>query len=544
MKRVTRCVMLGLFSLMWAAPVLAARTFDASNSASLGSDPVAQGALAGAEGEGPGTAKGDGAGKHAGGEARKDSAASEPIVTHHEITVGGRTLKYTVTTGMMPIKNDVGETEAQIFFMAYTMDHSGGPEARPLMFSFNGGPGSASVWLHLGAIGPKRVKMLPDGGMPAPPYKLVDNEFTWLDQTDLVFIDPVGTGYSRASKPELGKKFWGVRGDLESVGEFIRLYLTRNERWASPLFLVGESYGTTRAAGLSGYLVENSGIAFNGIVLVSSILNFQTADFSRGNELPYSLFLPTYTATAWYHKKLPADLQSKPVRAALEEAETFAANDYPQALSKGTALGEAERTATLDKLARLTGLDRTYLDRSDLRVSIFHFCKELLRDQRRTVGRIDSRFKGIDESAISETPDYDPSIAAVRPPYTAMFNQYVRADLNYKSDATYYILGGGIGPWDWGSARAGFPDVSGSLREAFAKNPDMKLFVASGHFDLATPYFATKYTLDHLGLEPAERARVTTREYEAGHMMYIDAAELSKLKQDVSEFIAGALKPR
>ncbi|HTM58006.1 MAG TPA: hypothetical protein VL123_06290 [Candidatus Udaeobacter sp.] len=475
--------------------------------------------------------------------ASRDSSTA-PVTTQHEITIGGKVLRYKVTTGKLPLKNDQGETEAEIFFMAYTADRPGGPETRPLMFSFNGGPGSASVWLHLGALGPKRVRMMPDGQMPSPPYRLVNNEYTWLDQTDLVFIDPVGTGYSRASKPELGKKYWGIEGDLESVGEFIRLYLTRYERWASPLFLVGESYGTTRAAALSGYLVERSGIAFNGIILVSSILNFETADFTRGNELPYSLFLPTYTATAWYHKKLPADLQSKPLRAALDESEAFAANEYPAALARGTALGDGERTATLDKLARLTGLDRGYLDRSDLRVDIQHFCKELLRDQRRSVGRLDSRFKGIDESAVGETPDFDPSLSAIRPPYTAAFNHYVRTELGWKSDLPYYILGGGIGPWDWGSAGGGFPNVSGSLRSAFAKNPDMKLFVASGHYDLATPYFATRYTLDHLGLEPAERGRITTREYEAGHMMYIDAGELQKLKRDVSQFIQAALATR
>ena len=475
--------------------------------------------------------------------AARDSSTT-PVVTEHQVTIGGRLLRYKVTTGKLPIKNDLGETEAEIFFMAYTAEHTGGPESRPLMFSFNGGPGSASVWLHLGALGPRRVKMMPDGGMPSPPYQLVNNEYTWLDQTDLVFIDPVGTGYSRATKPDLGKKFWGVQGDLESVGEFIRLYLTRYERWASPLFLVGESYGTTRAAGLSGYLVERSGIAFNGIILVSSILNFETADFTRGNELPYSLFLPTYAATAWYHKKLAPELEQRPLRAVLDEAEAFAAGDYPAALARGTALGEAQRRATLDQLARLTGLDRTYLDRSDLRVDIQHFCKELLRDQRRTVGRLDSRFKGIDESAVGETPDFDPSLAAIRPPYTAALNQYVRTELGWKSDQPYYILGGGVGPWDWGSAGGGFPNVSGSLRSAFAKNPDMKLFVASGHYDLATPYFATRYTLDHLGLEPDERPRITTREYEAGHMMYIDAGELAKLKHDVSQFIQAALAPR
>ena len=257
------------------------------------------------------------------------------------------------------------------------------------------------------------------------------------------------------------------------------------------------------------------------------------------------LYLPTYTATAWYHKKLPArtpEPAARPRRCARSRHGPRATT--PRRSRRARAHRRRAR-ATLDKLARYTGLDPHYLDLSDLRVDIQHFCKELLRDQRRTVGRLDSRFKGIDESAIAETPDFDPSLAAIRPPYTAMFNQYVRSDLGYKSDQTYYILGGGIGPWDWGAGgRQGFPDVSGPLRSAFSKNADMKLFVASGHYDLATPYFATAYTLDHLGLEPAERARVTTREYEAGHMMYIDEAELARLKKDVSEFIRGALATR
>jgi len=473
----------------------------------------------------------------------KPDSTEAPVVTHHRITVSGKPLAYTVTTGKLPLKNEQGETEAEIFFMAYTLDGVADRAARPLMFSFNGGPGSSSVWLHLGALGPRRVKMRPDGAMPSPPYQLVDNPYTWLDRTDLCFIDPVGTGYSRATKPELGKKFWGLQGDLESVGEFIRLYLTRYQRWASPLFLVGESYGTTRAAGLSGYLVERAGIAFNGILLVSSILNFETADFTRGNELPYTLYLPTYTATAWYHKKLPPDLQSRDLASILDEVRPWATGDYAQALALGDHLPADQRAATLERLARYTGLDRGYLDLANMRVDIQHFCKELLRSERRTVGRLDSRFKGIDESATAETPEFDPSLAAIRPPYTAMFNQYVRAELGYKSDLTYYILGGGIGPWDWGpSGRAGFPDVSGALRAAFSKNPDMKLFVASGHYDLATPFFATDYTLAHLGLEPAERSRVTTREYEAGHMMYIHEEELARLKRDVTAFLDAALR--
>jgi carboxypeptidase C (cathepsin A) len=476
---------------------------------------------------------------------KTDTAAPEiaPVVTRHELRLGDRVLRYTVTTGMMPLANEAGETEANVFFMAYVADRPGGPDKRPLMFSFNGGPGSSSVWLHLGALGPKRVRMLDDGALPPPPYELVDNEHTWLDQVDLVFIDPVGTGYSRATKPELGKKFWGVQGDIDSVGEFIRLYLTRYERWASPLFLVGESYGTTRAAGLAGYLVDR-GIAFNGILLVSSILNFQTARFTTGNDLPYVLFLPTYAATAWYHKQLPADQQQRPLRDFLDEVEGWAAGDYTEALARGDRLTPDERREVVQRLARYTGLDPAWLEATELRIEIGRFTKELLRDEKRTVGRLDSRLKGWDLLAATERPEFDPSMAAIRTPYTAMLNHYVRTALGYKTDLTYYILGGGIGPWDWGSAGAGYPDTSEALRSAFAKNPYMKLFVASGFYDLATPYFATEYTLGHMGLDPSLRGNISTAEYEAGHMMYIHAGELARLKQDVSGFLGRALQRR
>ena len=463
-----------------------------------------------------------------------------PVVTRHEMKAGGTLLKYTVTTGFMPLANEEGKTEARIFFMAYALDRPAGAPPRPLMFSFNGGPGSASVWLHLGALGPKRVKMLDDGGLPAPPYELVDNDQNWLAFTDLVFIDPVGTGYSRAVKPTDGKKYWGVTGDVQSIGEFIRLYLTRYERWASPLFLVGESYGTTRAAGLSGYLVDK-GIALNGVVLVSSILNFQTARFTKANDLPFTLFLPTYAATAWYHKQLPADLQAKPLREFLSEVERFAATEYPDLLAKGDALTSAERQQLAERLSRYTGLDPKYLDNTDLRIEIQRFCKELLRDEKRTVGRLDSRFKGMDLLAATDRPDFDPSMAAIRPPYTAMFNDYVRRELGFKSDLTYHILGGGIGPWNWGSAGDGFADTSEALRSAFAKNPHMKLFVASGYYDLATPYFATEYTLRHLGLDPSLKPSISTAYYEAGHMMYIHTGELARLRKDVGAFVEGAL---
>ena len=464
-----------------------------------------------------------------------------PVVTHHEIHLQGKVLKYTATTGMMPISDDEGKAEAHIFFIAYTLDSppSGGP--RPLTFCFNGGPGSSSVWLHMGAIGPRKVRLEPDGGMPRPPFELEDNQGTWLDRTDLVFIDPVGTGYSRPAKPELGKKFWSVKGDIESVGQFIRLYLSHYERWMSPLFIAGESYGTTRAAGLSSYLINN-GIALNGIVLVSSVLNFGTLEFTTGNDLPYVLYLPSYTATAWYHKKLPADVQQQELSKTLAEVEQWASTDYALALAKGDQLTPADRQPVIDRLSRYTGLSKTYIDQANLRVTQNEFCKELLRDQNRTVGRLDSRFKGIDESGVSEAPNYDPSEAMIRPPFTSVFNNYVRAELGYKTDLPYYILGGGFREWDWGSAGEGFPNVSPDLRNAFVKNKYMKVYVAEGYFDLATPFYAVDYSLAHLGLDSTLRGNITTGQFEAGHMVYIESKSLDKLKQDVTAFMQSAVK--
>jgi carboxypeptidase C (cathepsin A) len=472
-------------------------------------------------------------------EKPKEKAAAtptEPVVTEHEFQLNGKTLRYQATTGLMPIHNTEGEVEANIFYVAYTLHPAGNKSDRPLMFSFNGGPGSASVWLHLGALGPKRVEM-PDGVIPGPPYRLVDNESTWLDKTDLVFIDPVGTGYSRATKPELTKKFHGLQGDLQSVGDFIRMYLTRYERWGSPLFLVGESYGTTRAAGLAGRLVERNGIAFNGIILVSSVLNFQTLQFDKGNDIPYALYLPTYTATAWYHKKLAPDLQ-KDLKTTLEAAEKWAATEYMVALGRGDRLSESDRKQTVGDLARFTGLDPTYVDLANLRIEPTRFRKELMRKERKSVGRIDSRYVGDDASGVAERPDFDPSIAAIRPPYTATINQYLRESLGYKTDVPYYILGEGVGAWDFGLAgRGGYPETASSLRDAFAQNPTLKVLIASGYYDLATPYAATEYTFAHMDLAPAFRENIRFEEYEAGHMMYVNPASLAKLKKDAADFI-------
>jgi carboxypeptidase C (cathepsin A) len=464
-----------------------------------------------------------------------------PVTRQHEVSIGGRTLRYKSIAGLTPLKNARGEIEAHIFSTAYLLEGVADSSKRRLVFSFNGGPGSSSVWLHLGAIGPKRVRMNDDGTMPAAPYRLEPNEATWLEHADLVFIDPVGTGYSRAASPEIAKKFFGLRGDIESVGEFIRLWLARHQRWLSPLFLAGESYGTTRAAGLSRWLVDH-GIALNGIALVSTILNFQTVSFATGNDLAYALILPTYTATAWYHKRLPADLQ-KDLRAALKESESYALSGYMDALHKGDALTPAEREAAIRKLARLTGLEPRFIARSDHRVTLSQFRNELLRDRGLIPGRLDSRLTGPASRGGADSPDFDPSMTAIRPPYTAAWNHYVRAELGYENDAEYYILGGGIGPWDWDASNR-YADVSEALLAAMARNPFMKIYVGQGYYDAATPYFAAWYTLDHMGLSPELRANIRRHEYESGHMYYIHVDSLRRLKQDIAAFLEWAAPVR
>ena len=457
-----------------------------------------------------------------------------PVVKKHAISLNGKTLNYTTTTGRLPITNEQGEVEAHMFFVAYLLDNP--PAKRPLMFSFNGGPGSASVWLHMGVLGPKIVRMKDDGTYPPPPFELVDNAHSFLPFTDMVFIDPVGTGYSRAVKPELGKKFFGAQGDIASVSEFIRLWLGRYQRWSSPLYMIGESYGTFRAAGVAGYLVDR-GVAFNGVVLISSILQYQTARFSPGNDLPYSLFLPTYTAIAWYHKKLEAGLQGD-LREAVKEAEQYASGEYVTVLAKGDRLTPAERTKAIDKLHRLTGLEKRYLDQHDLRIEINHFTKELLRDRGMLVGRLDGRLTGVEGLNGDPVSEFDPSMTAIRAPYTAIFNDYARRELGYESDLHYYILGGGTGPWDWGQAGSNrYAETAGALRQAFAKNPYMRVYVGSGYYDLATPYFATEYTFSHMGLPAMYKGQITTKMFPAGHMFYSLKPALAELSKDIEAFV-------
>ncbi|MDI9635653.1 hypothetical protein QPK87_13695 [Kamptonema cortianum] len=440
-------------------------------------------------------------------------------------------LVYTIETGRLPIKNEKDEIEAQVFYHYYRIKN--GKADRPIIFTFNGGPGSPSLWLHLGAVGPWRVKMTADGDMPQPPFKLVENPHAWLEFADLVFIDPVGTGFSRAKDEETAKKHWGLKGDIENMGEFIRLFLTRKARWISPLYLAGESYGTTRASGLAGYLIER-GVAFNGIILVSSIMNFQTARFHKGNDLPHALFLPTYTATALFHGKVKGEFKS-----VIDEAREFALGEYWTALAKGDRLTEEERSSVRSKLSRLTGLSEDYLENCDLRPEIQKFCKELLRSEKRTVGRLDSRFKGIDETtmAVNQGPEHDPSMTLLMGPYNSLYCHYSREVCGYETDLEYHIFRGIKKPWDWGSAGEGHPDTSDALRKAMARNPYMGVFVASGYYDLATPFFATEFTVNHLGLDPSLKGNIEIHEYEAGHMMYIHEGCLEKLHRDVKAFV-------
>jgi carboxypeptidase C (cathepsin A) len=473
-------------------------------------------------------------------EEHYDMTEIAPVATHHQITLDGKVLKYTATAGRLPVKRDDGKIEAEMFFVAYALD---GQEAgrRPLTFAFNGGPGSASVWLHMGALGPKRVVMLPNGFMPPPPYHLEDNPYTLLDKSDLVFVDAIGTGFSRAADAELSKKFWGVKGDIEGFSEFIRLYLSRYERWSSPLFLFGESYGTTRAAGVSGYLSDH-GIAFNGVTLLSSVLNFQTLQDTKTNDLPYVLLIPSFTMIANYHHKLASEL-SADIGKARQESEQWASTEYAWGLAKGDALTPDERQKMIDQMARYTGLSKQLIDDANLRVDVGKFTHNLLLDQKLRVGRLDGRFTGTDPDGLLDTADYDPSESAIVPPYTSAFNNYVRTELNYQSDMPYQVFAQAAGfeeHWDWGSAANGFPDTATALREAMVKNPYLKVFVMEGYYDLATPYFAANYAMDHLDLGGKYRQNISFATYESGHMVYLDTESLMKMKNDEANFIQKA----
>ncbi len=472
-------------------------------------------------------------------EEHYDVAEVPPVIPQHQIALNGKTLSYTATTGRLPLKRGDGKTEAEMFFVAYTLDGQDAAK-RPLTFAFNGGPGSASVWLHMGALGPKRVVLQASGFMPAAPYRLEDNPNTLLDRSDIVMVDAMSTGYSRAATAELTKKFLGVKGDVEAFGEFIRLYISRYDRWSSPLFLLGESYGTTRAAGIAGYLADH-GIAFNGVTLLSMAVDFQTLEYNKSNDLPYFLLVPTFNMIAGYHHRLSADL-TQDVAKTREEVVRWSTNDYALALGQGDAMTPEERRKIVEQLSRYIGLRPEVIEAHNLRIDVPTFTHELLLDQKLVTGRLDGRFS-------SPNPDedrsfYDPTSAAILPPYTSAFNNYLRTELSYKSDMPYRVFAydqPGFRNWDWGNAEQGFPSTAGGLRSAMIKNPYMKILVMEGYYDLATPFTAANWTMDHLDLGPQFRQNVSYATYNSGHMVYIDRAEHNKMKKDLVDFMEKCL---
>jgi carboxypeptidase C (cathepsin A) len=475
-------------------------------------------------------------------QARTPPEPTDDLVsTSHTLTVKRRKLNYTATTGRVVLRKEVltdGKFDghlpkAEVFLTAYTLDDAD-PTQRPVTFAFNGGPGSSSVWLHLGLFGPRRV-VSGDAGDPAPPpYSLVDNPESLLAHSDLVFIDPVGTGYSRAVTNEKPGDYHGFQPDIESVGEVIRLWTTRNGRWLSPKFLAGESYGTTRAGGLAHHLQNRHGLYLNGLILISAVLDFASLDFTKGNDLPYSTFLPTYAAIAHYHGLLG----DRPLADVLSDAEEFAARDYPWALSQGSRLSEEDRAATITRLASLTGLSEDYLDRVDMRVEHVRFYTELLRHRRQVVGRLDGRFTGWDPDYGREHWENDPSSNALIGPYTAALNHYVRAELEYPNDLPYEVVSISTHEaWSYKEFENQHVTVADKLASAMRANPHLKVHVASGYHDGATPYYATEHVLAHLQLPAELRANIEVAYYESGHMMY--AHEPSRIQQskDIAEFV-------
>jgi carboxypeptidase C (cathepsin A) len=494
-----------------------------------------------------------------------DFQEAAPVVTEHTVTLpGDRTLSYRAIAGYLLIREtrqesqpekdsgkeasrekspdqldpSKGKPKAQIFFVAYLLNGVADLAVRPVTFAFNGGPGSASVWLHMGGLGPRRVVLSDLGEALPPPAKFVDNESTWLDKTDLVFIDPVSTGYSRPVRGEDAKQFYGYKQDLATVGDFIRFWTTRYGRWSSPKIIAGESYGTTRAAGLSDYLQDRYGMYVNGLVLIGSVLNFQTIEFGAGNDVPYPLFLPSYAAAAWYHKRLPPDLQELTLKDVLDRAETFSFGEYLIALAHGDSFPQSDRDRVANELSRFTGLDPGYLKQEGLREPQERFSNDLLKGENRSIGRLDSRFTGIRLLPGTDQEDFDPSDQAVIGPFTGAFNDYVRRELKFETDLPYETVAD-VNPWNLAENK--YLDVAAKLKQAMSRSPYLKVWVCCGYYDLATPYFAAEDVVRGMSLDPAIRDNIQLKFYEAGHMLYIDSASRRKFKSDFDEFIDRAL---
>jgi carboxypeptidase C (cathepsin A) len=478
--------------------------------------------------------------------ARADGTTSTPadpvddlVTSRHTIGSGDRELSYTATAGRVVLREEVVEDKkflgtrarAEIFSVSYLLD-APDSERRPVTFAFNGGPGSSSVWLHLGLFGPRRVLMGDVGDLVPAPYGLADNLESLLAVSDLVFIDPVSTGYSRTSEGHTADDFHGYARDVESVAEFIRLWTTRNDRWLSPKFLAGESYGTTRAAALAQHLAEGAGMYLNGLMLISSVLDIGSVDFTEGNDLPYALYLPTYTAAAWYHGVIDGELAAR-----VAEAEEFAARDLPWALARGSRLRGSERSDAIERYAALTGLSPAYVDRADLRVTLFEFCAELLRDRGLELGRLDLRFTGWPDNRNAGAARDDPSYRALMGPYAAAFNAYVRRELGYRSDLAYNLLTPSVHPWSYAEFEGRSVEVASGLATALRACPDLRVHVSCGYYDGATPHFAAEHVFAHLRIPERARDRIEWARYEAGHMTYVHEPSLQRQSADLNDFV-------
>jgi carboxypeptidase C (cathepsin A) len=468
----------------------------------------------------------------------------EKSVTKHSIKIDGKLINYTATAGTTILKNDKGESIALFGFTAYTKD--GEPEfsKRPITFAYNGGPGSSSIWLHMGALGPRRVIVNDASLTSAPPYRVEDNQYSIIDVTDLVMIDPVGTGISHPIGKATVKDFWGVDQDIKSVSQFISQYVTDNERWNSPKFLLGESYGTPRSAGVADYLQSTVGMQMNGVIMVSCILDFQL--FS-GEDITSVLYLPSYAAVAWYYNKIPnkpADLETF-----LQEVRTFAGTEYAAALLKGDQLNETEKQQELTKLSSYTGLSKDYLNKANLRVSPPQFRQELMREDHQMVGRYDARFKGITQDLLREYAADDPQSTQITPAYVASFMNYYYGELKVNKSHAYQVncYNAEGFKWDWAHAKNGAGGTVGlntevDLAEAMSKNPNLKVLVFNGYYDLATPFYATEYAFGHLGLDKKIQSNIIMKYFPAGHMMYVNLTSLEAFKKNAAAFILETTK--
>jgi carboxypeptidase C (cathepsin A) len=475
-------------------------------------------------------------------DAQQTAGAAEEKTsqTQHTLRLDGRDIKYTATAGTLPVLSEDGKVAARMFYVAYTKEGEDA-KTRPVSFLYNGGPGAATVWLHMGSFAPRHVQMADEGFQPAPPYKLVDNENTLLDVTDLVFVDAISTGYSRVVSGVNAAQFHGQTGDLRAFGQFINEYLKVYNRWPSPKFLIGESYGTIRSAGLSQELQTRHGIELNGIVLVSSLLTYQTILTGPQNDVAFVSYFPTYTTTAWYHKRLPPDLQNKTIKQVADEARAFATGEYATTLLKGNSLSDAERRAVAQKIARLTGLSADYVERTNLRIDPGRFRKELLRDKRLVIGRLDTRYTATDVDAAGENEEFDPSNTALQGAYTAMFMDYVKNELKWESDI-HYETTGNVRPWTYDQNK--YMDMTEPLRQTMAKNPHLKVHVVAGYYDMACVFMGSEINFWHLGYDKTFTDRVSFSYYEGGHMMYTRPSAHKSLKADVAKFITANDGPR